>query len=490
MRLKYQFFISLLLVSALLIALMYVLNSWSFNRGFLSYLNSVEAQKLDSIVDELGDEYRAADGWSTLVSDRERWRSINQQFSARGTNRRRHDNRAPERGRVTEHGPQRRALINDGRPPPPDRNGRAPPRQPRLILADTDKRILIGPNRLSGKMVWRPVRVDEVTVAYIGVALRNRFTDELDKVFAAQQYRSYALAALAMVLASAIMAILMSSRLVKPIVGIQRAVSDISRGNFAHRVAANRRDELGELGRDVNQLAFTLEENLAARQQSFAEISHELRTPVAVLQGEIEAMQDGIKDIDASSIASLHGETLRLSHLINDLHELSLMDVGSLNYRMTELDINELLTSRLSAAQQMLDEKRIEVQLNNAAAATQTMGDVQRLGQLFDNLLQNSIRYTNAGGKIDISLSSDEKYLKLNWEDSTPGVLDEQLPHIFEFLYRTEQSRSRESGGSGLGLAIAKKIVYAHQGVIAAEHSKLGGLRITLQLPLARGIAT
>ena len=293
-----------------------------------------------------------------------------------------------------------------------------------------------------------------------------------------------------MVLASAILAILMSSRLVKPIVGIQRAVSDISRGNFAHRVALDRRDELGELGRDVNQLAFTLEENLTARQQSFAEISHELRTPVAVLQGEIEAMQDGIKKIDVTSIASLHGETLRLSHLINDLHELSLMDVGSLNYQMIELDINELLRSRLSAAQQMLDEKRIEVQLDNTAATTQTMGDVQRLGQLFDNLLQNSIRYTNAGGKIEISLSSDERYLKLNWEDSAPGVRDEQLPHIFESLYRTEQSRSRESGGSGLGLAIAKKIIYAHQGVIAAEHSKLGGLCISLQLLLVRGVAT
>ena len=484
MRLKYQFFISLLLVSALLIALMYVLNSWSFNRGFLGYLNSVEAQKLDSVVEELSDEYLATGGWGSLISNRKQWRSINQQFSARGANRRRHNNN------VSEQGQQRRTLINDDGPPPPGRTGRAPPRQPRLILADTNKQILIGPNRLPGKMVWRPVLVDEVTVAYIGVALRNGLTDELDKVFAAQQYRSYALAALAMVLASAILAILMSSRLVKPIVGIQRAVSDISRGNFAHRVALDRRDELGELGRDVNQLAFTLEENLVARQQSFAEISHELRTPVAVLQGEIEAMQDGIKKIDVTSIASLHGETLRLSHLINDLHELSLMDVGSLNYQMIELDINELLRSRLSAAQKMLDEKRIEVQLDNTAATTQTMGDVQRLGQLYDNLLQNSIRYTNAGGKIEISLSSDERYLKLNWEDSAPGVMDEQLPHIFESLYRTEQSRSRESGGSGLGLAIAKKIIYAHQGVIAAEHSKLGGLCISLQLLLARGVAT
>ena len=484
MRLKYQFFISLLLVSALLIALMYVLNSWSFNRGFLGYLNSVEAQKLDSVVEELSDEYRATGGWGSLISDRKQWRSLNQQFPARGSNRRRHDNRA------SEHGPQRRTLINDDESPPPGRTGRGPPRQPRLILAGTDKQILIGPSRLPEKMVWRPVLVDEVTVAYIGVALRNGLTDELDKVFAAQQNRSYALAALAMVLVSAILAIFMSSRLVKPIVGIQRAVSDISRGNFAHRVALDRRDELGELGRDVNQLAFTLEENLVARQQSFAEISHELRTPVAVLQGEIEAMQDGIKKIDVTSIASLHGETLRLSHLINDLHELSLMDVGSLNYQMIELDINELLRSRLSAAQQMLDEKRIEVQLDNTAATTQTMGDVQRLGQLFDNLLQNSIRYTSAGGKIEISLSSDERYLKLNWEDSAPGVMDEQLPHIFESLYRTEQSRSRESGGSGLGLAIAKKIVYAHQGVIAAEHSKLGGLCISLQLLLVRGVAT
>ena len=105
MRLKYQFFISLLLVSALLIALMYVLNSWSFNRGFLGYLNSVEAQKLDSVVEELSDEYRATGGWGSLISNRKQWRSINQQFSARGANRRRHNSN------VSEQGQQRRTLI-------------------------------------------------------------------------------------------------------------------------------------------------------------------------------------------------------------------------------------------------------------------------------------------------------------------------------------------------------------------------------------------
>ena len=485
MRLKYQLFISLLLVSAILIVLMYALNSWSFNRGFLAYLNNIEAQKLSSVVDELGDEYREAQGWDVLISDRDRWRSINQQFSGRRLDRRKSGNR--RLGQARQGGDS----IDTGKPPPPPgRDDRGPPRQHLLILADKNKQILIGPKQLPAKMVWRPVIVDELNVGFVGVVLRDSFSDELDKVFAAQQSRSYAFAGLAMVLVSAILAILMSSRLVKPIVRIQRAVSDISGGNFAHRVETDRRDELGELARDVNQLAFTLEENLGLRQQSFAEISHELRTPVAVLQGEIEAMQDGIKTIDAAAIASLHGETLRLSYLINDLHELSSMDVGSLNYRMTGLDLGKLLQSRLSAGQHMLDEKKIDVQFTSTATNTQTIGDEQRLGQLFDNLLQNSIRYTNSGGKIAVSLSSESGYLKLNWDDSTPGVRDEQLPRLFESMYRTEESRSRESGGSGLGLSIVKKIVDAHQGVVEAGHSRLGGLCVTVRLPLAGGVST
>jgi len=496
MRLKYQLFISLLCVSAILIVLMYVFSNWSFNRGFLTYLNNVEEQRLNAVADELSDEYQLANGWSRLRSDESRWRAINRQFARFGGEQRRRQNDKRRQGQQSESSaePRNSNSGGEGRGSP---NG--PPRGPRLILADSDKQILIGSRRQSKKIIWRrqskkiiwkPILVNDVRVGFVGMPSRDSLSDELDQLFAAQQARSYRSAALAMVLVSALLAILLSSRIVKPIVRIQRAVSDISGGDFSHRVEATRRDELGELSRDINQLAFTLQENLTQRQQWLAEISHELRTPVAVLQGEIEAMQDGITQVDETAIGSLHVETLRLSRLINDLQELSASDVGSLNYRMIDLDLAELVQSRLNAGHSMLDDKNIEVVFNNNLKSSKCVGDEQRLGQLFDNLLQNSARYTNAGGKLVVSLSQDDGQLKLDWQDSSPGVQDDQLPFLFDSLYRTEESRSRETGGSGLGLSIAKKIADAHQATIEAGHSELGGLCITVRLPAMGGLAS
>jgi len=153
---------------------------------------------------------------------------------------------------------------------------------------------------------------------------------------------------------------------------------------------------------------------------------------------------------------------------------------------MEVLDIVGLIQQRLDSVESQCREARIAVDLITGSTTVLIMGDSQRLTQLIDNLLQNSLRYTNANGtiKIDLTILDEQNSLNIDWNDSSPGIDDDNLPRLFDPLFRAEPSRNRTLGGAGLGLAIVKKIVDAHQGSISANHSDLGGVAISIQLPL------
>ncbi|MBX2837497.1 MAG: HAMP domain-containing protein [Gammaproteobacteria bacterium] len=474
MRLKYTLFLALLSLSALLIATMYAFNSWNFNRGFIDYLNEVESEKLDTLAGLLADEYATTGGWVRVANNDRVWNSFtrfrapNEQTIATGSTRKK-----PKKSR--DDADKKPGSRRDG----PPRNGG----ELRVILADASKTIVRGPARLPSDVVWRPIDVEDNTVGYLGSIPRRELSGTMDRVFAAQQTQGLGYAAIALTGLSALLAAILSTHLVKPIVTIKHAVSSIRSGDFKHRIVTSRKDELGDLANDINHMALSLEKNQKARQQWIAEISHELRTPVAVLRGEIEAIQDGVKELNHEAVESLHSETLRLSRLINDLHDLSSSDIGSLNYRMDSVDIAALIRSRVQAADAAKNGKEISMTVNVTDSDLKVFGDEQRLAQLFDNLVQNSLRYTHSGGEISINIGKKDNDIQVVWSDSSPGVTDEQLPRLFETLYRTEESRNRESGGSGLGLAIVKKIVDAHQGSILADHSPKGGLTLDIRLP-------
>ncbi|MGH6913809.1 MAG: ATP-binding protein, partial [Geminicoccales bacterium] len=204
-----------------------------------------------------------------------------------------------------------------------------------------------------------------------------------------------------------------------------------------------------------------------------ADIAHELRTPLAVLRGEIEALQDGVRPLGRDALDSLAGDTARLSRLVEDLHTLSLSDLGALSYHKEPVDLAEV-------ANEVLDERRVRtkgLKLEKDLQPAPLMGDADRLGQVFSNLLENSLRYTDPPGQIRVSSGNGF----VLWEDSSPGVPEADLPKLTGRLYRVEGSRSRNGGGSGLGLAIARAIVEAHGGTLAASASLLGGLRIELR---------
>jgi two-component system sensor histidine kinase BaeS len=229
-----------------------------------------------------------------------------------------------------------------------------------------------------------------------------------------------------------------------------------------------------------------LEKQESSRRNFMADVSHELRTPLAVLKGELEALQDGMRPLTPQTVQSLQAEVAILGKLVNDLHDLSLADVGGLAYRCGEMDLSKLAGDCLGAFRERFASRnlRVETQLREGV---KVHADADRLAQIVNNLLENTVRYTDEGGRIVISLRAESGKAVLDLQDSAPGVPEESLPRIFERLYRVESSRNRERGGSGLGLSICRCVVEAHGGTIVARASSLGGLWIEVRLPLAKG---
>ncbi len=468
MRLKYQFFITLLLASAFLIVILFLVNNWSLKRGFIDHLNRSKEARLENYAALLSTQYQEHDqSWEWLAEDPAAWRQI------------------------IRAGPRRE------RPPDSDINGiepvfTTPPIRsregtagPRYILQDAERTTLIGRWSEKDSMLWQSIKSDGAVIGYIGVPRETRIASKLDRAFTAQQTSSLAYTALIMGLLCAVVSIPLASRIVRPVLELNTAVKRISEGDLTHRIESDRADELGDLSRQINQLALNLNEQQQLRQRWITEIAHELRTPVAILQSEIEALQDGVTVATSDALASLHSETEKLTRLIEDLRELMVLNSGALQYRYRPLMLDQLISQRVEATKGLFTQQQLSLTVTVSDDPLMIVGDAQRLEQLIDNLSQNSLRYTNQNGTVRVDVLRQQDQVCVRWSDSWPGVPNDQLSRIFEPLYRVESSRNRSFGGSGLGLSIAKKIVEAHKGRIMANHSSLGGLEITMLFPLA-----
>lgn len=230
-------------------------------------------------------------------------------------------------------------------------------------------------------------------------------------------------------------------------------------------------------------MARTLSRNEQLRRQWIVDISHELRTPIAVIGGEVEAILDGIRQPTPERMAALHNEITALGKLVDDLHLLSLADQASLELTLAPVDLAALAREQFSHFEPRMAGQGLTLTLD-APETLILQADAHRLHQLLSNLLENSLRYTDSPGQVRILLQGDSGQITLEIQDSAPDVPDTELPRIFDRLYRVDLSRSRALGGSGLGLAICREIVLAHGGDIQAEKSPLGGLSIKIHLPV------
>ncbi len=270
---------------------------------------------------------------------------------------------------------------------------------------------------------------------------------------------------LAALLAAGAVAFWVSRRLLRPVQRVAEASQKLAGGDYSVRVPQTEaQDEIGQLGRHFNHLALTLQRNECMRREFMADVSHELRTPLSVLNGELEALQDGVRRLEPASLRALQGEVATLHKLVDDLYELSLADVGALSYRKSPLDLREVIGDAAEAFTERLQSQGLALKVELPAEPLSTFGDERRLRQLFANLLENCCRYTDAGGSVQMSARRAGRHTLVEVHDSAPGVPADLVPRLFERFFRVEPSRSRASGGAGLGLSICQRIVEAHEG--------------------------
>lgn len=308
-------------------------------------------------------------------------------------------------------------------------------------------------------------------------ALERQFLDAIN--------RAVLWAALLAALASLVAVALLSRQLVAPLRRLTSAADAMAGGDLSQRVIARSQDELGELGRAFNRMASDLEAADIQRRQMTADIAHELRNPLSIIRGNIEAMLDGVYPADAQHLTPVHEETLLLQHLVEDLRLLSLAEAGQLALTPTAVDVTALVSGVADGARAVTKDKGISLQLEMPQAPLFVTGDAARLRQVLNNLLSNAIRHTPPQGTISVRTHAEGAQVQISVSDTGPGISSQDLPRVFDRFYRGDAARDRASGGSGLGLAIAKALIQAHGGTIAVESEPGQGTHLTIALPQA-----
>jgi len=471
----HKLFLVILTASGLAVASSALIMQWSLNSGFIKFINAMEETGISRLAVNLETSYGTEQSWEFLQRDPERWKQLVAASLPE----------APPPSEERMPGGQRLEHFSEGKPGP------MPPHlalhfDQRLFLLDADRKALVDHGGVPLDNAVTPLLYGGKTIGYLGLLPRTNILDTPQRRFLREQKSAFALVAAAVVLLSSILSLLLARRLVRPLNVLAHATHQLAAGSFAVRVPVTSHDELGQLACDFNSLALALEKSELTRRQWVADISHELRTPLAILRGEIEALQDGIRQPNNDTINSLHDEVQRLGRLVDDLYQLSLSDVGALTYRKTELDLAELLTEIIALYRLEFLSKDILLEAllpENGCAVV--FGDKERLHQLFSNLLDNALKYTDAGGRLTVALQRAGNIAVIDFKDSAPHVPPSELGRLFERLYRVESSRNRLTGGAGLGLTICRNIVEAHGGKITAETSPLGGLWIRTELPVS-----
>jgi two-component system, OmpR family, sensor histidine kinase BaeS len=472
MRLWQRLFLAFALLSGAVLLGFALWQQQSFRRGFLGYLDTVALARLSPAATRLSAAYEENGNWDFLRDDPRRFGEL---IEPRAEHPHPPDHGPP----IGEH-PPGGAFGESGHPPPP--HG-PPDLMPRVLLVDAAGKRIAGNEFVPSTVASIPLTVDGHLIGTLRLAPAPQLSDATDVAFAQTQTRSALVAGVATLIAALLLAFALARWLLAPVRALADGTRALAAGDYARRIDTQRGDELGALAHDFNHLAASLEQNRTARRQWGADIAHELRTPLSILRGEIQALQDGVRAPSAQALESLHSECERLGALIEDLYQLSLADAGALEYRFEAIDATQIVCDAAAAQRAVCADAGLALETSLGAALI-VRADARRLAQLVDNLLANARRYTDAPGTIRISLARDGDDAELTVEDSAPGVPESALPRLFERLYRVDSSRSRAQGGAGLGLAICRAIVDAHGGKIHAQPSSLGGLRVVVRLPL------
>jgi two-component system sensor histidine kinase BaeS len=516
-NLRVQVFLAFALFALLLTGGLYLYSRLSFENSFNNYMEQKEAARNAKLINALEHHYLLYGSWDSFKNNRRFWQMFVWQYSNHWRQRNERpiplllppeinpyvvpDDRDADSlqsffmRRNTQGNVQGNAQNSrrDERNSPgrADDYLRHQPYQ-RFILLDTKKELLSGKKWRNETYFFSElilnINGNNKIVGYLGTPMNPALRDLRDNEFAKRQQHHFSMTALVALVIALACAIPLSFLLTQRVKKLATHVQRLSSGDYTQRLHSKGQDEISKLAEYLNHLAHTLAQSEQARKRWVADISHELRTPLAVLKADLEALEDGVRKFDAKTIARLQKHATRLASLVNDLYQLSLTDIGAMSYRKCDCDLVEIIEEINVSLQDKATQQGLSLELNAAKTPMIAFADPERLHQLFLNLFNNSINYTQSPGTIRVHLEqvrdNNTSTAVFTIEDSAPGVDSSLHEKLFERLYRAESSRSRETGGAGLGLSICRNICEAHEGRIDIASSDLGGLKVSVYLPL------
>jgi two-component system sensor histidine kinase BaeS len=478
MKIHNKLFLILFSFTFSIIAGLVVLIQWSIGQGVIDYVNAKEIKALEPLVTKLAKQYESSASWDEVIRDNKSFRRL-VEAELQSSPFSEFAERPSPRGRLMRPAPPERGRFDMKGPPRPNDIAH-------YALLDKNKQPIRGRYLDELTYINTPITVNNIVIGYLAVSKRDNLVDGYELDFLEQQTDYLWFIAIAAALFTLLLTFLLSRHLVSPVKKIATGMHQLTQGHFTTKLTLDRKDELGQLSEDFNTLAFTLAKDEQVRKRWLANISHELRTPMSILLGELEAMLLGVREPNAKNISSANDEAMHLKRLIDDLHMLNSAELGGMHYTMQPTDLTILLNTIEQKYQVIFEQHTIKLYLLNSAQYANVEADKTRLLQLFDNILMNAVHYAQCT-TISITAKNISKkgqsFIELSIEDNGVGVESSHLAHLFEYLYRVDGARNRQEGGSGLGLSICKHIVEGHNGEIVAEKADLGGLAIIIRLP-------
>ncbi len=468
-----KLFSALLLSSAMVIVIMALQINASFKDGFQQYLNQEEIAKATLMSERASQYYSQSKDWTRFKYSPHWWEDF---LMLSGE-------MPPPRDDMFPAGDRQPSLHGK-----PFKDPMMSPLSARLNLLDADGRVLFGhAENLNVKKGMHLHKVEIVfdgsVVGYISILQSDSFNNHLADQFLKSQTTNLMIMSFAAICVSLLFALVFVRYLLTPLRALHQGANAVRDGNLSYQVEYHSNDEIADVTQAFNHLVDSLKTQEEMRERWLSDISHELRTPLAVLRGELEALQDGIRRPEPAYIQSLHQQVLTLAQLVEDLRASAKADI-KLHLKKESVNVKNGVDNVLVSHLNRFEKKSLSLEIDlNIDSDVYIHADRQKLSQVLNNLLENSYRYTDTGGKVKVYLGQEQNSVLLAIEDSSPGVPSDALPKLCERLFRVDQSRSRAYGGSGLGLSICKNIIQAHNGELKLEHSELGGLKVSVRLP-------
>jgi signal transduction histidine kinase len=296
--------------------------------------------------------------------------------------------------------------------------------------------------------------------------------------------RALLYAAAGAALVALLLGIFLARGLTSPLRELTGAIRLLAQGQLGHQVTVRSQDEIGELAAAFNQMSAELERLIAQRQQMTADIAHDLRTPLTVIGGYVESMQDGVLSATPERLETIYKEVQHLQRLVADLRTLSLAEAGELSLNPVSVTPQTLLEQVVAAYRLAAQQRGVKLTVLDSTAVSEIEVDPDRMMQVLSNLVSNALRHTPEGGEIHLKADQVQGWVDLIIADDGEGIAPEVLPRIFDRFYRGDQARTEQEGESGLGLAIANSIVLMHGGELWAHSEGVGkGSTFTVRLP-------